>query len=70
MQQKDHKSKKFLEFLLAAKDKNFISKFCRLNKRITPQLTQNEKIKSERRRLEEAIEDQKSKLKTFSEKIT
>ena len=70
LQQKDHKSKKSLEFLLAAKDKNIIPKFCQLNKRITPQLTQNEKIKIERRTLEKAIEDQKSKLRTLSEKIT
>ena len=70
LKEKDHKSKKSLEFLITAQNKNIIPKFCRLNNRITSQLTQNEKIKIERRTLEKAIEDQKIKLKTLSEKIS
>merc|ERR1712227_859798 len=57
------------KFSTVERDVQRKTKFCRLNKRITPQLTQNEKIKIERRSLEKAIEDQKSKLNTFSEKI-
>ena len=45
LKEKDHKSKKSLEFLLTARNKNIIPKFCRLNNRITSKLTQNEKIR-------------------------